>query len=96
MDLSEVDEKQIRCYRVDRYVIELSKSLSKGIKQYLANEKQRPINEITKHDIANELFDVILAEIDWNLKYKLPEGTSLEFHVTPKGTDKAKEEARAH
>jgi hypothetical protein len=91
VDLSKTDEEQIRCYEVDAYVIELSKSLSKGMKQYLANEKQRPMKEITKHDIANELFDLILAEIDWNLKYKLPEGTSWEFYVTPTGTRKAKE-----
>jgi hypothetical protein len=74
-----------------RYVIELSKSLSNGMEQCLANETQRPINEITKHDVANGLFDVILAEIDWNLKYKLPEGTSWEFYVTPQPTHKPKE-----
>lgn len=78
--------------RVDEYVIELSRSLSKGMKRYLADEKQRPLNEITKHDIADELFGVILAEIDWNLKYRLPEGTSWESYVTPKRNQLCKEE----
>ena len=68
---------------MDKYVVELSRSLSNGMKRYLADQKQRPINEITKKEIANELFDIILTEIDWNLKYKLPEGTSWEFYVSP-------------
>jgi hypothetical protein len=68
---------------MDRYVIELSKSLSNGMKQYLANEKQRPINEIKRNDVADEIFGIILAEIDWNLKHKLPQGTSWEFYVKP-------------
>jgi len=68
---------------VDKYIIELSESLMKGIKQYLANEKGKVVNEITKNDVANEIFDIILAEIDWNLKYKLPEDAEWEFYVTP-------------
>lgn len=76
---------------MDKYVIELSRSLSNGMKRYLADQKQRPIGEVTRKEIANELFDVILTEIDWNLKYKLPEGTSWEFYVTPEKSRKRKE-----
>jgi hypothetical protein len=68
---------------MDDYIIELSKSLSNGIRRYLADQKQRPLNEVTRKDIADELFDIVLTEIDWNLKYKLPKGTSWEFYVTP-------------
>jgi len=68
---------------MDKYVIELSESLSKGIKHYLANEKGKTVNEITRKDVANEFFDIILAEIDWNLKYKMPEDVDWEFYVTP-------------
>jgi len=72
---------------MDTYIINLSKSLSDGMKRYLANKKRRQTNEVTKKDIANELFDIILREIDWDLKCKLPKGTSWEFYVTPKETD---------
>jgi len=58
---------------VDKYVIELCESLSKEIRQSLANETGKKISEVTRNDVANEIFDIILAEIDWNLKYKLPE-----------------------
>jgi hypothetical protein len=64
------------------------------MKQYLSNEKQRPLNEITRNDVADELLGIILAEIDWNLKHKLPQGTSWEFYVIPKETDKAKANLR--
>jgi len=68
---------------VDKYTIELSESLSNGIRQYLADEKGKAVNEVTRKDVANEIFDIILAEIDWNLKYKMPEDVDWEFYVTP-------------
>lgn len=68
---------------MERYIIELSDSLSKGIRQYLAGDSGRRIDEVTMKDVANEISNIILAEIDWNLKYKLPEDVSWEFHVTP-------------
>jgi len=77
----------ILCDCVDKYVIELCESLSEGMRQYLANKTNKAISEITRNDIANELFDIILAEIDWNLKYKLPEDVDWEFYVTPVNGD---------
>jgi len=68
---------------VDKYVIELNESLSNGMEQYLADEKGKAVNEIIRKDIANEIFDIILAEIDWNLNYKMSEDVDWEFHVTP-------------
>jgi len=68
---------------VDKYVIELCESLSKGIRQYLARESGKRIEEVTRKNVANELFDIILAEIDWNLKYKFDDDVDWEFYVTP-------------
>ena len=72
---------------MDKYLIELGESLSNGLRKYLANKNNVKISEITREDIANEIFDIILAEIDWNLKYKLPKDVDWKFYVTPiKGT----------
>lgn len=68
---------------MDKYLIELSESLSNGLRKYLANKNNVKISKITRQDIANEIFDIILAEIDWNLKYKLPEDVDWEFYVKP-------------
>jgi len=68
---------------MDKYLIELGESLSNGLRKYLANKSNVKISEITREDIANEIFDIILAEIDWNLKYKLPKDADWEFYVTP-------------
>lgn len=68
---------------MDKYVAELSESLSKGMKQYLARESGKRIDEVTRKDVANELFDIILAEIDWNLKYKFADDVDWEFYVYP-------------
>ncbi len=46
---------------MDKYVVESSRSLSNGMKRYLADQKQRPISEVTRKEIANELFDIILT-----------------------------------
>ena len=74
---------------MDKYVIELNESLSNGMRQYLADEKGKAVNDVTRKDVANEIFDIILAEIDWNLKYKMPEDVDWEFYVTPIEEDKA-------
>lgn len=68
---------------MDKYVIELSESLSNGMRNYLTDKTNKKTSEVSRHDIANEIFDIILAEIDWNLKYKFPEDTNWEFYVTP-------------
>jgi hypothetical protein len=68
---------------MDKYLIELGESLSNGLRKYLADKNNVKISEITREDIANEIFDIILAEIDWNLKYKLPEDVDWEFYVRP-------------
>jgi hypothetical protein len=58
------------------------------MKQYLADQTQRAVSEVNRRDVANEIFDIILAELDWNLKHKLPTETSWEFYVTPVDNDK--------
>jgi hypothetical protein len=73
--------------KMDKYIVELSNSLSNGFKEYIAKERGRQLEEITKKDIADELFDIILAEIDWNLKYKFGKDTSWEFYVMPMKAD---------
>jgi len=78
---------------MDKYVVELCESLSNGIKQYLARESGKRIGEVTRKDVANELFNIILAEIDWNLKYKFENDVDWEFYVTP--IDETKDEYSA-
>lgn len=68
---------------MDKYTIELNNSLSNGIRQYLAKDSGRSIDEVTRKDIANELFSIILSEIDWNLKYKFESDVDWEFCVYP-------------
>lgn len=68
---------------VDKYIIELCDSLSKGIKQYLANESGKEIDKITAKDVAYEIHSIFLAEIEWHLKYKFDDNVDWEFYVYP-------------
>ena len=68
---------------MDKYVMELSDSLSNGIRQYLAKDSGRSIDEVTRKDVANELFSIILSAIDWHLKYKFESDVDWEFYVYP-------------
>ncbi|MCW4002648.1 MAG: hypothetical protein NWE95_01875 [Candidatus Bathyarchaeota archaeon] len=68
---------------MDKYIIMLSNSLSNALRRYLAKERGRRFEDIKKKDVANELFDIILTEIDWNLKYKFGKAASWEFYVLP-------------